>query len=144
MLDAKTAGYDVNASRVEWARNLGLNADSPEGARPADLIFVCPGSQAAFDFAVRLAQPAATIVMFAPLAPSQSLQVPQDLYFKDIRLIHSYSCGPADTLAAAQAIRAGRLRAGQVVSDFIGIDDLPTAYQQMKLGSILKPMVLFT
>ena len=142
-LGTKATGYDVNPSRVEWARSQGLHADLVEQAQAADVIFVCPGSQAAFDFAIKLALPGASIVMFAPLAPSQELKVPQDLYFKDIRIMQSYSCGPNDTHAAAQAIRAGKLRAEQVVSDFIGIDELPSAYQNMKQGLILKPMVLF-
>ena len=143
MLGTKAIGYDVNPSRIEWARNLGLHVESNENKQPADVIFVCPGSQIAFDFSVSLARPGATIMMFAPLAPSQQLHVPQDLYFKDIKIMHSYSCGPRDTLAAVRSIRAGRLQAEQVVSQFIGIDELPTAYQEMKQGSILKPMVVF-
>jgi hypothetical protein len=30
-----------------------------------------------------------------------------------------------------------------VVSDFIGLEDLPGAYLAMKRGEILKPMVIF-
>jgi len=144
MLGTNSAGYDVKPSRVNWARAQGLTAEDPNHADPADVVFVCPGTQGAFDFAVSIAKPGATIVMFAPLAPSQVLHVPQDLYFRDIKIAHSYSCGPTDTQAAAEAIRGGRLRAEQVVSNFIGIDELPAAYQHMKEGSILKPMVVFT
>lgn len=136
-------GYDVNPSRVDWARGHGLPASDDRAATPADIIFVCPGSQAAFDFARRIAKPGAVIVMFAPLAPSQELRAPSDIYFNDIQIINSYSCGPNDTAAAVDAIRAKRLRAEHVVSDFIGIEELPTAYQHMKQGLILKPMVLF-
>lgn len=143
-LGTNVTGYDVNPSRVEWAQSIEIQAKSAEDPTPADHVFVCPGSQAAFNLGVRIANPGGVIAMFAPLPPSQDLQVPQDLYFKDIRLVHSYSCGPDDTLAAAVLIRAGRMRAEQVVSDFIGMDDLPAAYQQMKKGSILKPMVVTT
>jgi len=142
-LGTKATGYDVNTSRVEWAVGNGINARGVDRADLADTVFVCPGTQGAFDFAARLVKPGGSIVMFAPLMPSQVLQVPQDLYFRDIKIMQSYSCGPTDTIAAADAIRSGRLRAEQVVSDFIGIDDLPTAYQQMKNGLILKPMVVF-
>jgi L-iditol 2-dehydrogenase len=142
-LGTNATGYDVNHARVEWARSQGLSAELVDNAKLADIVFICPGSQKAFDFAVSLAKPGATIVMFAPLAPSQELKVPQDIYFRDVRIMQSYSCGPNDTLAAAQAIREGKLRAEQVVSEFIGIDELPSAYQKMKQGLILKPMVLF-
>lgn len=143
MLGTNATGYDVNQARVDWACSHGLRATGVEDASAADLIFVCPGSQQAFDFACRMSKPESTIMMFAPLPPTHQLQVPNELYFMDIRIAHSYSCGPRDTLEAAGAIRAGRLCAEQVVSRFIGINDLPTAYQQMKSGSILKPMVVF-
>lgn len=143
MLGPGAIGYDLNPDRVTWAKSLGLEARLPEQASKADTIYVCPGSQAAFDFARNSIRPGATIVMFAPLAPSQELRLPQDLYFEDIRLVHSYSCGPDDTARAVDAIRAGRLRAEQVISEFIGIDELPAAYEDMKAGRILKPMVIF-
>jgi Zn-dependent alcohol dehydrogenase len=48
-----------------------------------------------------------------------------------------------ETLDAVRAIRSGKLKAEQVVSSFIGIDELPAAYEEMKAGRILKPMVVF-
>lgn len=136
-------GYDLKESRLDWARSQGIDGRNPSEPLPADFIFVCPGSQAAFDFALTMASPGANIVMFAPMGPGQSLQVPQDVYFRDLSIHHAYSCGPDDTLAAAEAIRSGKVRAEQVVSDFIRIDELPQAYLLMKEAEILKPMVLF-
>jgi L-iditol 2-dehydrogenase len=143
LLDGAT-GYDLNPARVEWARKQGLTATTPDEATAADLVFVCPGSQAAFDFAMRIANPGATIVMFAPLGPGEDLRVPQAAYFNDIRIAHAYSCGPNDTVRAAEAIRQGLLRAEQVVSHFIEMEELPQAYLSMKAGEILKPMVVFS
>lgn len=136
--------YDLNPERVAWARTQGVDARLPDEAQAADTIFVCPGSQAAFDFALRLANPGATLVMFAPLGPGEDLRVPQAAYFQDLTIRNSYSCGPNDTKAAAEAIREGAIRAEQVVSDFIGMETLPTAYGKMKRGEILKPMVVWT
>jgi L-iditol 2-dehydrogenase len=135
--------YDLNSDRVAWAKKQSIDARHPDQAEPASVVFVCPGSQGAFDFAMRIAAPGATIVMFAPLGPGEALTVPQEAYFKDIRICHSYSCGPDDTRAAATAIRAGVIRAEQVVSHFVGMEELPAAYGKMKRGEILKPMVVW-
>jgi L-iditol 2-dehydrogenase len=142
-LGDSATGYDLSEARLKWAQSVGIRAVAPELATPADVIFVCPGSQAAFDLALKIAKPGATIVMFAPLGPGLELKVPQSVYFKDIRLIQSYSCGPDDTVEAAKLLRSGKLKAEHVVSNFIGLDELPQAYEDMKAGRILKAMVLF-
>ena len=138
-------GLDLSESRREWARGLGLDAQAPEDAPndAYDAIFVCPGSQAAFDLALRLAAPAATITMFAPLGPGEDLRVPQAAYFNDLTIRHAYSASPDDTREAVAALRAGRVRAEQVCSEFIALDELPEAYGRMKRGEILKPMVVW-
>jgi L-iditol 2-dehydrogenase len=83
-------------------------------------------------------------VLFSPLGPPGNLEIPFDqAYFKDLKLIMSYSCGPDDTAQALRWLRAGTVRPEQVISDFIAIDELPEAYGKMKNGEILKPMVLF-
>ncbi|MEZ0325059.1 MAG: alcohol dehydrogenase catalytic domain-containing protein [Fimbriimonas sp.] len=143
LLLPEAIGYDVNDERVQWALTQGLDARTPDAFEEADTIFVCPGSQPAFEFALQMTNPGATIVMFAPLPPGEPLRIPSEAYFKDLRITHSYSCGPDDTREAADIIRGLGMWAEQVVSHFIGIDELPQAYQAMKRGEILKPMVLF-
>jgi L-iditol 2-dehydrogenase len=145
MLGPGCVAYDLNPARIAWARAQGVDARHPDAAElgQASAVFVCPGSQAAFDFGVRLAAPGTTVVMFAPLGPGEDLRVPQQAYFNDLTIRHAYSCGPRDTQEAAAAIRAGKLRAEQVVSDFVGMNELPAAYAKMKRGEILKAMVVF-
>jgi L-iditol 2-dehydrogenase len=138
-----SVGYDLNPKRVAHAQSLDIDARPPDDPEPAETVFVCPGSQPAFDLAMRIAAPGGTIVMFAPLAPGQHLQVPHEAYFKDLRIVHSYSCGPDDTRAAIRLIEDGTIRAEMVISEFIEIDRLPASYVSMKKGETLKPMVVF-
>jgi L-iditol 2-dehydrogenase len=142
--DQKLVGYDFNLKRLAWARDHGFDVHAPDQSAPADLIFVCPGTEEAIRFAIEMAEPGATIVLFSPLAPPGSMNVPVNhLYFKDINLVTSYSCGPDDTRSAYHVLREGGLQAESVVSDFISLDELPGAYKAMRAGEILKPMVLF-
>ena len=144
LLDGAT-GIDLSESRRAWANGLGLDARAPRDAAEAafDNIFVCPGSQAAFDSALRLAAPAATITMFAPLGPGEDLRVPQAAYFNDLTIRNAYSAAPEDSREAIQAIREGKVKAEQVCSEFIPLEDLPGAYGRMKRGEILKPMTVW-
>jgi L-iditol 2-dehydrogenase len=138
-------GYDINPLRVAWAKGIGLDARLASSMEDSthDLVFVCPGTQAAFDSAVRMVQPGGKICMFAPLSPNDPLRVPQEVYFRDVSIVSAYSCGPEDTQAAWGMINKGILRAEQVVSHFIGLEELPAMYLAMKRGEILKPMVVF-
>lgn len=138
----ETVGIDLHHDRIAWAQKQGIRTEPSGGA---DLIIVCPGSAAAVESALALAAPGARIVLFAPLPPGQPLALDLEaLYFRDLELITCYSCGPENTRAAAEVLRAGTVRAEQVVSDFITLDELPAAYQRMKQQQILKAMVLFS
>jgi L-iditol 2-dehydrogenase len=138
-------GYDLSPKRVEWAKKLGLDARHHREMQPGghDVVYVCPGTQAAFEDGIRLCEPGASICLFSPMAPESPMIVPQEVYFRDISLVTAFSCGPEDTKAAFGFISKGLLKAEQVVSHFIGLDELPAAYLAMKRGEILKPMVIF-
>lgn len=137
-------GYELNPARIEWARRIGLDARTPDEAVAADVVFVCPGSQAAFEFGAGLLEPGGCLVLFAPMPPGHKAPVDLNaLYFQDARIVSSYSCGPDDTAEARRLLALGKMKAEQVVSHFIALDELPQAYQAMKSGEILKPMVMF-
>ncbi|RYG88251.1 hypothetical protein EON77_00900, partial [bacterium] len=139
-------GYDLNPARVAWATAHGLTAAlSPESpARESALAVVCPGIQPAADLGFALVEPEGTVAMFAPLARRERLAVPNEAYFLDLKIIHAYSCGPEDTREATERLRAGDLRAEDVVSDLLtDLDALPASYKRMRDGEILKAMVKF-
>lgn len=143
LLMPECTGFELNPDRVDWARKQGIHVAGPDNSKRFDRIFICPGSQQAFDFALQISNPGARLIMFAPLPPDDRLVVSQEAYFKDLQISHSYSCGPNHTREARIALEKDLIRAEQVVSHFIGIDELPAAYLKMKRGEILKPMVVF-
>ncbi len=136
--------YDLNPARIEWARSQGIDARLPEKSEPAEVIVMCPGTEAAFQFALDLALPDARIGIFSPLPPGELPFDFEKAYMRDLTLVNSYSCGPDDTAEAVELLRLGSVKADQVVSDFISLDELPEFYTRMKNGEILKPMVMFS
>ncbi|MGE0002119.1 MAG: alcohol dehydrogenase catalytic domain-containing protein [Fimbriimonadaceae bacterium] len=143
LLRPGSVGYDTNPTRREWALRLGLDARRPEEAEPARTWFVCPGSAEAMGFAMSHLLHDATVVLFAPMPPGEA--TPVDLhssYFRDVRLVASYSCGPSHMARAIESIRAGTVRARHLVSTFVTMDGLPGAYHEMSAGGILKAMVV--
>lgn len=144
MLGPSTIAYEIRPARLAWAKKQFVKARTPDAPSPADVVFVCTGNQSALDFAVQIVRPGGKIVLFSPFPPDEPPQVPANkLFFNDVALVPAYSCGPEDTRQAAEWLRAGKIRANQVVNRFFGIDELPEAYQAMKAGEILKAMVVF-
>ncbi|MBN8689374.1 MAG: alcohol dehydrogenase catalytic domain-containing protein [Armatimonadetes bacterium] len=141
----KSTLIEQSADRIEWASGEGLEACRPEEVNGKfDAVFVCPGNREAMRLGFDLLEPEGTLVMFAPLPPQDDFPfLPETAYFKDISLVNTYSCGPADTSLALKAMRKGVFQPEQIVSDFISIDELPEAYQRMKSHQILKAMVEF-
>jgi L-iditol 2-dehydrogenase len=133
--------FDLNPDRLAWAQRQGVI--TPDMEATYDRIFVMPGSQAAFDRAYAMSDHYAQICLFAPLPPEQDLKVPGAAYFNDLRIFNAYSAGPPDSVQAINWLCEGRVRADQVVTEFIPLTDLPRAYRAMRDGEILKPMVVF-
>lgn len=136
--------YDLSADRIAIAHGLGLSATTPANTKPADVVFVLPGNKAALDLAVSIVNPGGMIVLFAPMQPGEETRIDLNkLYFKDITIRNSYSCGPEDTKKAYELLQKGEVMATQVITEFVKIDELPDSYRKMKNGEILKAMVTF-
>ena len=148
-LGAQAFGSDFIAERRALAQRHGATTFHPddavavlgEGAR----VVVCgPGTAPAMQAAVAAAAPGGTAVMFTPFEPGTSLTLDaQRVYFNDVRVVGSYSCGPDDTRAALRLIAAGVVTAAKLGATPVALDDVARAYRDLAESRILKPIVLF-
>lgn len=137
---ARILGSDLVASRRVTAESLGADlcfdpraldlrevvAEVTDG-RGADIIIVGPPSPGALDAAYACAAPGASMVMFAPFSPDDEWRLrPHDFYFKELRLLASYSCGPVETRQAASLLADSQVEVRSLVShrfDLAGVGD---------------------
>lgn len=140
---ANVEAIEPNPQRRRWAEELGIRSVVAP-SRQSEAVFVCPGNEPALRVGLNSLRPGGTLVLFAPHEPGGLVAMDfEDLYFRDIALAFSYSAGRTEMAQAREAIRRGAVRAEQVVSHFISLDELPGAYRAMQAGDILKPMVMF-
>jgi L-iditol 2-dehydrogenase len=148
-LGADVFAGDFIAQRRALAERNGATALHPDDARRvlpdgADVVICGPGTPRAMQAAVEAAAPAGTVVMFTPFPPDEPVTIDsQRLYFGDLRIIASYSCGPDDTRAALEMIEKGIVTAGKVGATLISLDDVPGAYRELAESKIVKPIVVF-
>lgn len=128
----RVLGSDLSAVRRErslqppWGLDAALDPREPgfaealrglTGERGPDHVIVGPGSGAALAQGLAVAAPGATVVLFSPFSPAQ--QVPLDLsrlYFGELTLTASYSCGARETRRALELIRTGQVPVDALVS----------------------------
>lgn len=138
----KVIGADLVASRCQHALRLG--ADRVIDASKVDLAEVVMGDTAgegveiviagpatveALETALRCAARGGTVVQFMGTPAGERLMLDtSDYYFRELRLVPSYSCGPAETREALRLIGRGVVRPDDVVTHRFSLDAAAEAY----------------
>jgi L-iditol 2-dehydrogenase len=155
---ARVIALDRVPFRLQRARELGADAaidvsknDPVEavkeltGGEMGEVVFVGPGSIEAMETGIRLAGADSRVVLFTCSQPDDVLAAkPFDLYFREVSLIPSYSCGPRDTREALELLEAGRIPVSQLVTHKFGLEKVNEAMRAAAdVGAALKTLVVF-
>lgn len=150
-------GVDCVPFRLEKAMKFGADATIDFKNEPvveklrevtrgemADVVIVCPDSIDAMRMGIECAGKGATVLLFTPAPEDQTLAIqPFRLYFNEIDLICSYSCGPDDTREALQIIESGVVTASKLVTHRFSLNKCDQAFEVVRRGnSSLKVIVL--
>jgi L-iditol 2-dehydrogenase len=146
---------DYSAYRLEQARRMGadaaLHADQDvdsalrtlNDGRLADVVIVTAGSISAMEQGMALAAGGATVLLFAPSSPTETLPIsPHRLLFSEITVVSSYSCAPAETRQALRLIELGRVQVDGLVTHCFGLAELGEAMRlAAQAGASLKIVI---
>jgi L-iditol 2-dehydrogenase len=117
----------------------------PALERTADFVVIGPGHPEVVRQALAYVRPGGTALLFTP-TPSGVL-TPLDLgelYFREVSLVPSYSCGPPDTRAAYELLRQERVRPEGLVTHRFPLDNIQEAYDTARRGgAALKVLITF-
>jgi L-iditol 2-dehydrogenase len=115
------------------------------GGAMAELVIVGPNSVGAMLQGIQCVRPGGTALLFTPAKPGENLLIdPNYLYFNDINLVTSYSCGPTDTAEAFGLIKKEIVRADQLVTHRFPIDQTAEAFRlTAAAGDSLKSLIVF-
>jgi L-iditol 2-dehydrogenase len=114
------------------------------GERGADVVMVCPGDARAVQGGIDAAAPGARVVCFTPLPPADPVGIDLSaLYFREISLHQSYSCGPDETREALELLDSGKVEVASLITHRAGLDGVAAALERARgKGDGLKTVIL--
>lgn len=153
----KIIGADLVPYRLEKALEFGADAvinvasenliekvTDLTGGQMADVVIIGPGSIKAMAAGLSCVGNGGTALFFTPTPGNEFLQInPFHLYFNEINLIFSYSCGPNDTREAMELIEQGVITAEKLVTHTYTLDKAKRAIDKtIEAGESLKTLVV--
>ncbi|HKF43690.1 MAG TPA: alcohol dehydrogenase catalytic domain-containing protein [Thermoanaerobaculia bacterium] len=142
---SRIAAADAVTSRAAVARASGAGevfetsaGASGEIARKSsgrlyDVVFVSPGKIEAMREAASLVAPGGTLLLFTMSGPDETWSVsPFDLYFREIRVVPSYSCGPDDTKESLDLIASRRVPVADLVTHRFPVEEAAQAFARAR------------
>jgi L-iditol 2-dehydrogenase len=140
------AGADRAASRLALAAASGADATIDvggetlaEGARRVtggegfDFVFICPGKSAVVLDALEAVAPGGTLLLFTMPAPGDALALDGNrLYFREVQLVPSYSCGPVEMKVALTLLSEKRIAVADLVTQRFPLGQARAAFDRAR------------
>lgn len=141
----KALGFGADAVIDVTAVELRQALQDLTGGEMAELVVVGPNSAEAMMQGMECVRPGGQVLFFTPAKPGEQLAVdPNHLYFRDIDIITSYSCGPDDTADACELIAQRVVSAEKLVTHRFPIERTDEAFKlTARAGESLKSLIVF-
>ena len=120
------ADYTIDVSKEDLIEKV----KSLTSGYMANIVIVGPNSVDAMKNGIKTVSPGGTVVLFTPAKPNETLDInPNEIYFKDINIVTSYSCGHDDIKMALDFISKGIINSERLMTHRFSIEDTEKAYR---------------
>lgn len=127
-------GYLANSSQIKnWLLNM------TEG-RGVDIVFLASGSEKSISLAISLVRSGGKIVVFSSI-PKEEGFYNNEVYYRELTVIGSYSPSPASLKEAYELIVTGKIKLDRLVTDIVPLKELPSEIEKCFKNESLKMMM---
>jgi L-iditol 2-dehydrogenase len=142
---AEVTATDINDNRLTYAANYGatpVNAGKKIKGK-FDVVLLCAAALPAFEVAWESADLGGVVVLFTVPAPGKQVVVPvNDFWRKEIKIIHSYYCGPDDLKAAFDLISGKKISVEEMVTHRFPLEKIQEGYRLVtEAGKSIKVII---
>lgn len=151
---AQTYGTDLLKERVLLAKEMSSILDGSianpselkswiinktEG-RGVDIVFLASGSEKSMEEAISLVRAGGKIIVFSSI-PKEKGFYNNELYYKEITVMGSYSPSPLTLKEAYQLIITGKIKLKNLITDVVQLKELPKQIEKCYENKSIKMMV---
>ncbi len=154
-LGAECIGLDLDPSRREFAGDLGLKASFAEAGsefneslarlsnrRGADAVILTAATPALARNSLTWLRDGGTCVAFASLHPDSEVALDwNELYYREINLVTTYSSAPADLAEALDLLASGAVRVSALTGNTYRLEQFEEAVAAIESRAILKAII---
>jgi L-iditol 2-dehydrogenase len=138
-----------------WRREMALRCGADRALTPeeaavnlrgsADFVVIGPGHPEVIKEGLGYVRPGGTALLFTPTPTRVETSLDLgELYFREVSLVPSYSCGPRDTKDARAMLASGKVRPEILVTYRFPLDQVQQAFDTALAGrETLKVLVTF-
>ena len=139
----EVVGCDLIPERIEILKSLGINAvDVREISEKfeADAIFMTSGADKAIDTALKYVRNGGKIVVFSSTPHDQTAYPNNEIYYRELTVMGSYSPSPADLTDSLELLRSGRVKVSGLSVEY-PLDDIQKAFDDTMANRIMKAYI---
>jgi L-iditol 2-dehydrogenase len=129
MAHVSGAAETIDVSR----ETLADGARRISGGEGFDFVLVCPGKSEVIGEAFTTVAPGGTLLLFTMPAPGDRLSFDGNaLYFREVQVVPSYSCGPVEMKLALTLLSEGRVAVEDLVTHRFPADRAVEAFARAR------------
>ncbi len=145
-IHCRVAATDINRERLKFAKRFGadITIDATENVperladennKMADVVILCTAAMTAVEQAWKCVDKGGVIVFFAVPGPDQPVRIPvNDFWMKEIKILTSYYCGPADITAAISILDKEVIKVDEMITHRLPLTDVVQGFQLVAGG----------
>jgi len=137
----KVLGCDLLPERVNFLRNLGIDAvDVRELSGEFDGIFMTSGADKAIDTALKYVRNGGKILVFSSTPSETSAYANNEIYYRELTVMGSYSPSPADLKDSLELLRLRKVKVDGISTEY-KLDDIQKAFDDTMKNKIMKAYI---
>lgn len=118
-------GCDLEESKLKLAQKHGFKETKTMLENEnADFIFLCAGAAATIDMAIKNIKPGGTIVVFSSVADKEKAFTNNDIYYKELTIMGSYSPNLEDLRDSLELLSAAKIKVKDLITHRANLDTL--------------------